>query len=144
MSKTVMAFDFGLRNIGVAVGSIATQHADELTPLKAKDGIPNWDEIKKIIEEWQPQQLVVGLPFNMDDTEATIAPHCKKFSNRLKEKFQLPVALIDERLSSLNAKQEAHERGRKIDHKNNRVDSIAARLILESWLNDTKNVKCEM
>jgi len=135
MPTTVIAFDFGLRNIGVAVGNISMQHADELTPLKAKDGIPNWDDIKRLFEEWQPQQLIVGLPFNMDDTEAAIAPHCKKFSNRLTEKFKLPVHLVDERLSSVAAKSEAAERGFKYDHRKKPVDSIAARLILESWLN---------
>jgi putative Holliday junction resolvase len=136
MSATVLAFDFGLKNIGVAVGNTSTQNADELAALKAKDGIPIWDEIKKLLEEWGPQQIVVGLPLNMDGSDGTLAPHCRKFSNRLKEKFQLPVTLVDERLSSFDAKQEASERGRKIDYKNNPIDSIAARLVLESWLRE--------
>jgi putative holliday junction resolvase len=136
MIKTVLAFDFGLKNIGVAVGNLVTHTTTELTPLKARDGIPNWDDIQNIIDEWQPQQLLVGLPLNMDDTNALLAPHARKFANRLKEKFQLPVAQMDERLSSVAAKQEALDRGHKINYKTNPVDSIAARLILESWMNE--------
>lgn len=134
MTNTVLAFDFGMRNIGVAIGQIQRQSTEELAVLTAKDGIPNWSSIKKLIEEWQPQQLVVGLPLNMDGSDGDFLPHSRKFGNRLHEKFQLPVAFADERLSSFEAKQEVSERDKKFHYKNNPVDSIAARLILESWM----------
>ena len=136
MSKTVIAFDFGMRNIGVAVGQTLTQTAEELHALKAKDGIPNWEQIKQLIQEWQPDLLVVGQPLNMDGSEGEMEPASRKFGNRLRERFQLPVVFMDERLSSFEAKQEVITRGQPFDFEKHPVDSIAARLILESWFHN--------
>ena len=130
---TVLAFDFGTHVIGVAVGQSISQTAQALPPLKAKDGIPHWDEIGKTITEWQPDQLVVGLPLNMDGSEGELTPLCRKFGNRLRERFQLPVEFMDERLSSFAARQEVIAQGQRLDVRKRPVDSIAARLILESW-----------
>jgi putative holliday junction resolvase len=131
----VIAFDFGMRNIGVAVGNVATKNSQALITLKAKDGIPQWSEIEALILEWQPQQLLVGLPLNMDGSDAEFAPHARKFANRLREKYKLPVTHVDERLTSFEAKQLAVSQGYSYNHKDKPVDAIAARIILESWLN---------
>ncbi|MEY4590142.1 MAG: putative Holliday junction resolvase [Pseudomonadota bacterium] len=135
-SKTgsVMLFDYGLKNIGVAVGQHITQTASELPPLKARDGIPDWDAVGALFKEWQPKLLLVGLPLNMDGSESELSTRARKFANRLHGRFGLPVALADERLSTQEAKQEAWARGHQGNYKQSPIDSIAARIILEAWL----------
>ncbi len=132
--KTLLAFDYGTRNIGVALGQTLTASARELKGLKARDGVPEWSEIEKLLKEWQPDLLLVGLPLNMDDSESELSVRARKFANRLHGRFGLPVELVDERLSSFEAKGEVMNRGGSRDYKNHPVDSIAARLILEDWL----------
>lgn len=136
MPQTILAFDFGMRNIGVAVGQTLSRTAEELAPLKAKDGIPNWEQIHRLVNEWQPDVLVVGQPKNMDGSEGEMEPAARKFANRLRERFKLPVELMDERLSSFAAKQEVITRGQRLNVEKHPVDSIAARLILESWFSE--------
>lgn len=128
-----MAFDYGLKNIGVAYGQSLTGTANELKPLPARDGVPNWDQLQQLLREWQPQQLVVGLPLNMDGSDSDLCARTRKFANRLNGRFGLPVTLHDERLSTRMAKKEAHERGHHGHYASAPIDSIAARLILESW-----------
>ncbi len=132
--KTLLAFDYGTKNIGVAVGQTITSSARPLTPLKAKDGIPDWTHIEKIIAEWKPDLVLVGLPLNMDDTESELSARAKKFANRLNGRFGVKTEMVDERLTSFEAKGEVMSRGGSQDYKKNPVDCIAARLILESWL----------
>lgn len=132
--KTVLAFDYGLRNIGLAQGNKLSNTAQELKPLKAKDGTPNWDEIKKVLDEWQPDLVVVGLPLNMDDSESELSKRARKFANRIHGRFGVAIEMMDERLSSFEAKEEASERGQLGNYSKQPIDSIAARLILESWL----------
>ncbi len=133
----MLAFDYGLRNIGLAVGQELLGTATALPPLKANDGVPRWEEIQEQIREWQPDLLLVGLPLNMDGSDSDMAQRAKKFTNRLHGRFQLPCEQMDERLSSFEAKQLASEDGQWRDYSKNPVDSIAAKLILESWFNTT-------
>lgn len=133
--STLLAFDFGMRKIGVAVGQSVTQTARPLHNIKAQDGIPNWDEIQSLIKEWHADGLVVGLPLNMDGTEQTILFAAKKFARRLGEKYKLPVYLSDERLTTKEAQRQLIERG----DKKTPVDSFAAALILESWFREHYN-----
>ncbi|WP_039916016.1 Holliday junction resolvase RuvX [Cellvibrio mixtus] len=133
MIKTLLAFDYGTRNIGVASGQTITCSANSLAPLKAKDGVPDWTHIEKILTEWKPDLVLVGLPLNMDDTESELSARARKFANRLHGRFGVKIELVDERLTSFEAKGEIMKRGGSRDYKNNPVDSIAARLILESW-----------
>ncbi|HCS66261.1 MAG TPA: Holliday junction resolvase RuvX [Cellvibrio sp.] len=134
MIKTLLAFDYGTKNIGVASGQTITRSANSQPPLKAKDGIPDWTQIEKLLKEWQPDLVLVGLPLNMDDSESELSTRARKFANRLHGRFGVKVEMVDERLSSFEAKSEVMGRGGSRDYKNNPVDSIAARLILESWL----------
>ncbi len=133
MINTLLAFDYGTKNIGIASGQTITHSANSLAPLKAKDGIPDWTHIEKILTEWKPDLVLVGLPLNMDGTESELSARARKFSNRLHGRFGVKVELVDERLTSFEAKGEVMSRGGSRDYKNNPVDSIAARLILESW-----------
>lgn len=133
MSQTVLAFDFGTNSIGCAVGQSITGTAQGLPAFKAQDGIPNWEQIGKVIAQWQPDLLIVGLPLNMDGTEQPLTQRAKKFANRLNGRFNLPVELQDERLTTVEAKSEIFTRGGFKALKKGKVDAISACLILESW-----------
>lgn len=102
--------------------------------LKARDGIPNWDEIAALLKEWQPNVVLVGLPLHMDATESELSTRARKFANRLHGRFGVAVELVDERLSSFEAKGEVIRDGGSRHYKTSPVDSIAARIILESYL----------
>jgi len=133
MSQSLLAFDFGTQNIGAAYGQTVTSTATELPTLKARDGVPNWDDVAALLKEWQPDKVLVGLPLNMDDTESELSKRARKFGNRLHGRFGVAVEMVDERLSTFAAKEEAAERGHKGNYAQAPIDSIAARLILESW-----------
>jgi len=128
-----IAFDFGTKSIGVACGQSVTGTASELEPIPAKDGIPNWLTIENLLAEWQPDIAIIGLPLNMDDSESDFCLRCRKFANRIHGRFGVAIELFDERLTTKLAKEEARERGHDGAYGNNPVDSIAARILLESW-----------
>ena len=130
--KIAMAFDFGLKRIGLAVGQTLTKTAQPVHIFKADDGVPNWDTVSKYVNQWAPDVLVVGLPLNMDGTESEMSLLAKNFADKLRKRFVLPVKTFDERLSTFDAKDEAAEEYAK---PNMYVDAIAAKLILESWFN---------
>lgn len=130
---TMLAFDYGTKSIGVAVGQQITGTASPLAALKAQDGIPNWQQIEQIIKQWQPSQLIVGLPTNMDGTDQEITTRARKFSRRLFGRFKLPVITHDERLTTVEAKERLFELGGYKKLAKGKVDSVSAVLILESW-----------
>ncbi|WP_339879572.1 MULTISPECIES: Holliday junction resolvase RuvX [Pseudidiomarina] len=130
----VIGFDFGTHSIGVAVGQTVTGTASPLTALKAKDGQPNWDAVAKLLADWQPELLVVGLPLNMDGTEQPLTDLARKFANRLHGRFGIKVALQDERLTTVAAKEDLFGRGGYKQLQKGKVDSAAAQLILEDFL----------
>lgn len=132
----VLAFDFGLARIGVAVGQPITGTASPLPTLKAKDGIPDWQTIENLIKEWQPKLLLIGEPFNMDNSDQAITLRARKFANRLHGRFGLPIQMFDERQSSAAARDEIFEYGGFKKLKKTEIDSIAAALILESWFTE--------
>ena len=129
----ILAFDFGLARIGVAVGQSITNTANPLDTLKAKQGIPDWTLIEKLIKEWQPSLLLVGEPFNMDDSDQTITKLARKFANRLHGRYGIAIEMFDERLTSASAREEIFEFGGYKKLKKTQIDSVAAALILESW-----------
>jgi putative Holliday junction resolvase len=130
----VLAFDFGLRQIGVAAGNCETGTSQALTTISARDGIPDWNLIAELISEWQPGCLVVGQPLNMDGSESELSRRAAKFGRRLAERFQLPVQFEDERLSSFEAKEQLQRMGHRGDFRAEPADSLAAKLILDTWL----------
>lgn len=132
-NQTIMAFDFGTTNIGIAVGYSHNQSSQPLPAIKAKDGVPNWDELKAKLEEWQPTKVVVGLPLNMDGTESEMSRRAKKFANRVHGRFGVACETLDERLTTFEAKQHAKADGHKGNYKEKPIDSLAAQLILEDW-----------
>jgi putative pre-16S rRNA nuclease len=134
-ARTILGFDFGLKNIGVAVGQELTGSANPLTVVKAREGIPNWDDIQLLIQQWQPQLLVVGLPLNMDGSEQEMTVTARRFGNRLNGRFHLPVVWQDERLSTYEALEQLGIRDKMQAKNRSDVDRISAQLILQSWLN---------
>ncbi|ASF17481.1 Holliday junction resolvase RuvX [Shewanella xiamenensis] len=132
-TKTVLGFDFGTKSIGVAVGQQITSSATPLLSLKAVDGIPNWDEIAKLIQEWQPDLVVVGLPLNMDGTEQEMTHRARKFANRLNAKFGVKIVTQDERLTTTDAKARLFELGGFKALTKGQVDAVSAVLIVESY-----------
>ncbi|AEP30836.1 Holliday junction resolvase RuvX [Brumicola nitratireducens] len=133
---TTIAFDYGVKSIGVAVGQKITGTASPLSALKANDGIPNWQTIADVFAEWQPDNLLVGLPLNMDGSEQEITQRARKFANRLHGRFGLTVHTHDERLSTVDAKARLFELGGFKKLTKEKVDSVSACLIFESWVSE--------
>jgi putative Holliday junction resolvase len=129
-----MAFDFGLRQIGVAMGNCLLGTTTPLPILKAKDGVPEWRVLENLVEEWRPDLLVVGEPLNMDGSASELSVLAGKFARRLHGRLGIEVVLVDERLSSFEAKLTSREHGHSGDYKRHPVDSLAAELILQTWL----------
>ncbi len=129
---TLLGFDYGTKKIGVAVGQTITATATPLATLLASAQKPNWDEISKLIATWQPEALVVGLPLDLDDSEAETAPRAQRFARQLEGRYRLPVYMADEKLTSMVALQELKGRQRAYGD----ADAIAAKLILETWLSE--------
>ncbi|MGB5446293.1 MAG: Holliday junction resolvase RuvX [Psychromonas sp.] len=130
----LLSFDFGTKSIGVATGQMITATAQPLAAIKANDGIPNWDIVEKVIKEWMPDLVVVGLPLNMDGTEQPITQRAKKFANRLNGRFGVKVVLQDERLTTASAKEFIFSHGGYKALEKGKIDSVSAALILESWM----------
>ena len=151
MAELIMSFDFGLRRIGVAVGQRITGTATPLGIVGAVDGVPDWTQLEKLIKDWQPAKLIVGLPLNMDNSENDMSHRAARFAGKLSGRFGIPVETMDERLSTFEVRQAgatakkegtAGKKGatgkirasRKKVTPRKRVDDLAAVVILESWL----------
>lgn len=131
--RRILAFDFGTHRIGVAFGQELIGTATPLAIIPARDGVPDWQTIAKLVEEWQPDAFVVGMPLNMDGSEGPITPRARKFGNRLHGRFHRPIHSMDERLSSVEAREKLHNSSIK---NSIGLDSMAATLILESWFRE--------
>jgi putative holliday junction resolvase len=126
-----LGFDFGMKRIGVAVGQRVTGTASPLKTLSAKEGVPDWVEIQRMIKAWDPEGLVVGLPVNMDGSEGEMTSKAQKFINRLKERTRLPVYAMDERLTTRAVRYELERLDQPYTGKD---DALAACIILEDYL----------
>ena len=134
--ETVLAFDFGLRKIGVAVGNTLTKTTMPLDIIYTKNGDTPWSDIESLLEDWKPLSVIVGDPINMDDTLSEMSRKARKFAQRLHGRFSVKVLMIDERLSSFEAKSFFQNGfGGKI--KSDNIDSFAAEIVLKSWMEET-------
>ncbi len=136
--SVLLGFDFGSKRIGVAVGQTVTETAHPLVTLKAIQGAPEWKTLEKLLKTWQPDGLVVGIPLNMDGTEQTITLQAREFAEQLKQRFNLPVYEMDERLSTKDARERLFAEGGYKALQHGQVDSVAAQLILQNWLTSHK------
>ena len=136
MPNTILAFDYGSKKIGVANGQDLTRSASPLTTIMVNKS-DRWGEIDKLVKEWRPSIMVVGLPLHMDGTEQPFTDEARNFANELGERYGCRIELMDERLTSYEAEQllksqDSHKQSRQTPQD---VDKIAAQLILESWFN---------
>jgi putative Holliday junction resolvase len=137
--RSLLAIDFGLRRIGIATAVLITRTASPLTTLPAADGEPEWGKLDSLVKEWQPDLIVVGLPYNSDGSWSEMSSLAQDFAAKLQDRYKLPVDLIDERYTSAEAgsllKEQRRQgiRNKKL-HKED-VDALAAQLIAESWMN---------
>jgi putative Holliday junction resolvase len=139
-----MGFDFGKVRIGVAIGQELTATATPLTEVSVKHHRPNWQIIDELMQQWQPDLLVLGLPYHADGSSNTVTEAAITFGHELQHRYGLKIETIDEHLSSREAKQRIAQTlattNRKSRHKHriDSVDSVAAALILESWFNQQR------
>jgi putative holliday junction resolvase len=135
--QLVLAFDFGRRRIGVACGDTLSRSARPLAGIANAAAGPRWDIVDSLIREWQPTLIVVGLPYNVDGSESTMSGAARGFAGEIERRYALPVRLIDERYSSLEAEtrlrseRESGLRRRRVGKAD--VDAAAACIILERW-----------
>ena len=131
-SGVVMAFDYGLRNIGIAIGQKITKSASTFYAIKAKEGVPDWIKLDSIIEEWEPSLFIVGDPFNMDGTKSEFQKKIVNFSSGLKKRYGVEIQMIDERLTTKEAKYRMERESNLLKTSANK-HSISAQIILEDW-----------
>ncbi|HLZ96811.1 MAG TPA: Holliday junction resolvase RuvX, partial [Steroidobacteraceae bacterium] len=139
--RLVLAFDFGRRRIGVACGNTLRGSASPLAAIANAAGGPSWSAVDSLLREWQPDLIVVGLPYNADGSESVMSAEARDFSGELARRYALPVRLVDERYSSLEAEsrlkalRESGLRKRRVTK--TAVDAGAACIILERWLTES-------
>ena len=133
IAGTVMAFDFGEKRIGVATGETVLKVAHPLTTINAEENEVKFSQIEKLIKEWRPALLVVGLPTHMDGESHLLTHLSKKFAQRLEGRFNLAVLMVDERLSSVEAAQNLSAAGVKGTKQKAMLDAVAAQSILQSY-----------
>lgn len=129
---TALALDIGMQKIGVATGSSFLAEATPRDNIKANDAAPHWPQLQEQLKRWKPQLVVIGYPMNMDDSDTFLSPACVRAANKIHGRYQLPVRLVDERLST----REAYDLAINADHqrwKGKAVDALAASVILQTW-----------
>ena len=133
IAQSIMAFDFGTQKMGMAFGQSSIESATPLALFSMKDGIPDWAQLLKLVKQWQPNVFLVGLPLNMDDSESELSARARKFARRLRHQTNIETWMVDERLTTREAREELgfyQEQGRA---KKLSADSFAAALLIQSW-----------
>ncbi|WP_343190284.1 Holliday junction resolvase RuvX [Buchnera aphidicola (Mollitrichosiphum nigrofasciatum)] len=130
----ILGFDYGTKNIGVAVGQRITKTAQSLKNISIKNNRPNWIEIENLLKEWNPKKIIVGLPLNINGSKQEITKKVENFAKIIYKKYNITVLLHDERFTTKEAKSILFQQG-GFKALNKKIHSISAVLILESWLN---------
>lgn len=133
----VIAFDFGLKRTGVAVGNTVIGSATPECTLTSNDELPDWEGISKLFKEWQPSQIVVGMPIELDGTENPLKKRIDRFCNQIQGRYNIDVDQENEQFTSIEAAQrlkQLRQSGRKQKVRKDEVDKIAAAIILENWM----------
>ncbi|MDQ7990455.1 MAG: Holliday junction resolvase RuvX [Candidatus Dactylopiibacterium sp.] len=131
---TLLGFDFGTARIGVATGETETRLAQPLTTVHGEANATRFEAIGRLIAEWRPERLVVGLPSALDGSATDMSARCRRFANQLHGRFGLPVSLVDERLSSAEAEEMLREVSHRWRERKQHLDAMAAQRILQSFL----------
>jgi putative holliday junction resolvase len=143
LKGAVLAFDFGLKRIGVAVGDWETRLAHPLEIITGEANALRFERIEKLIGEWRPVGLVVGLPLSLEGEEHEMSQRCRRFANQLHGRYALPVALVDERLTSVSAESRLGEAGVFGKQRKAVLDSLAAQEFLQDYLDTYEPTRSE-
>lgn len=135
ITGTILAFDFGEKRIGIAVGETMLKVAHPLITIEAEENEIKFSQIANLIQEWRPSLLIVGLPTHLDGEAHALTQLSKKFAQRLEGRFNLPVKMVDERLSSAEASQNLRDVGINSTKQKAMLDAVAAQIILQSYFN---------
>lgn len=141
----ILAFDFGLRRIGIAVGQFTTMTASSLETV-SHGKAPDWVAIDRLVQEWKPAQLLIGLPLGAEGEETRMSRAARKFGNQLQNRFKLSVSYADERLSSHAAEgrfADLRAQGSLRRKHAGKMDAVAAQIILENWLQSCQKTNIE-
>lgn len=130
----LLGFDYGTKRIGSAYGQTVTGAAKPLNAIKNSPQGPDWQSIKKLITQWAPDALIIGLPLNMDGSDQNITDLAREFAKQLQQRYNLPTLLCDERLSTTAAKEALFAEGGYRALRQQSIDSMAAKIIIESWM----------
>ncbi|EPF75517.1 putative pre-16S rRNA nuclease [Acinetobacter gyllenbergii] len=139
-AQSIMAFDFGTQKMGMAIGQSSIESSTPLPLFPMKEGIPDWDKLLKIVKEWQPNLFIVGLPLNMDDSESELSARARKFARRLRHQTNIETWMVDERLTTREAREELESYQSKGQAKRLSADSFAAGLLIQSWYRDPAGI----
>jgi len=137
-TKVILAFDFGLKHIGVAIGQEITNTAQTFFSLDAKNGEPDWSQLDLLVKEWNPKLMVVGNPLNMDGSDSEIKKNSDKFSDLINKRYNIPVELMDERLTTREAKARLKSEEGSFISSGKDTHQIAAQIILENWFSENR------
>jgi len=132
-SQIVMAFDFGTKNIGIAIGQEITGSSQTFYTVKANQGEPEWTQLDKVVFDWNPKLFIVGDPLNFDGSESDMKEKSDKFSHQIQKKYKIPVKLVDERLTTKEARERIKEGVDMSLRSSNDIHQVSAQIILESW-----------
>ncbi len=132
-NQTLLCFDFGKKRIGTAVGQTITATATALETIKVRQGKPDWNRIADLIDEWHPDKLIIGKPLTLDGDRQEMTDLAERFSRQMESRFELPIEMMEEQLTSYEARR--HLKSTR------NLDPVAARLILESWLNEFVDIE---
>jgi len=132
-NDTVLAFDFGEKRIGVAVGERALGQAHPLTTIRSEANDERFSAVAALINEWRPGRLVVGLPLALDGTPHAMTARCTRFANQLRGRFGLAVDYAEERLTSVEAEEKLRESGHNARNSRKHIDALAAQIILQCY-----------
>lgn len=143
VSRNLLGFDYGEKIIGVAVGNTNTGQAHPLTTVRIIRGRVDWEAISSLVGEWDPVALVVGLPLNMKGGDNPVTPKARKFGNRLNGRYNLPVHMVDERLTTRDAQTQLYNAGVVEKRHKPVLDKLAAQSILLTFLSEQAESKIE-
>ena len=137
---TLLAFDFGEKRIGIAVGEWALAQAHPLTTIRSEVNAERFALIAALIAEWKPVRLIVGLPVALDGTPHAMTARCTRFANQLRGRFGLPVDYAEERFSSVEADERLRAAGHEARSAKEHVDALAAQIILQNYFESPSSV----
>ncbi|WP_119343238.1 Holliday junction resolvase RuvX [Facilibium subflavum] len=134
-NKRLIGIDFGKSRIGIASGQMITQTASPVATINAKNGVPDWIMLDKIIKKWRPSDIIIGLPIDAKDQETQITKDTRAFAELIKLRYQIPIHLVSETFSTREARWRLEEAQKK-SNRHLKVDDVAACVILETWMHD--------